>query len=89
MMGSSFATVCAPTLPMTWTGLTSLRMTTVLPSQEEEFLKLTRRIFAGDKHADVLACLKRAVVHHPRAPCCIPAPAQSGSYFQGASHQGG
>jgi hypothetical protein len=28
----------------------------------EEFLKLTRRIFAGDKHADVLACLKRAVV---------------------------
>ena len=28
----------------------------------EEFLKLTRRIFAGDKHADALACLKRAVV---------------------------
>ena len=35
MMRSSFATVCAPTLPMTWTGLTSLRMTTVLPSQEK------------------------------------------------------
>ena len=28
----------------------------------EEFLKLTRRIFAGDRLADVLACLKRAVV---------------------------
>ena len=34
----------------------------------EEFLRLVRRVFAGDKHADVLACLKRAVVivfgHH-------------------------
>ena len=34
----------------------------------EEFLRLTRRIFAGDQHADALACLKRTVVflfgHH-------------------------
>ena len=28
----------------------------------EEFMKMTRRLFAGDKQADVLACLKRSVV---------------------------
>ena len=28
----------------------------------EEFMKMTRRLFTGDKQADVLACLKRSVV---------------------------
>ena len=28
----------------------------------EELLRLTTRLFAGDKHADVLACLERPVV---------------------------
>ena len=54
----------------------------------EEFLRLTRRLFAGDKHADVLACLKRTVDFSLRAQSCVPAVAKSRCCCEGASHQG-